>query len=88
MTTMILNGSSFELPEWSQALLLEPTEYYNSAIIGYDPIDDRLIYNEDKIIDILITMEKMSVADAVEWYDYNIAGSRGEHHPIYIIPAR
>jgi len=88
MNTMILESTNLELPEWSQALLLEPTENYNDAIMGYDPNEDRLVYNEDKVIDILITKENMSVADAVEWYDYNIAGSQGDHFPIYIIPVR
>lgn len=88
MMTMITKGSTIELPDWSQALLLEPTENYNDAIMGYDPNEDRLVYNEDKVIDILITKENMSVADAVEWYDFNIAGSQGDHFPIYIIPVR
>ena len=56
--------------------------------MGYDPNEDRLVYDEDKVIDILITKENMSVSDAVEWYDYNIAGSKGDHFPIYVIPVR
>jgi hypothetical protein len=84
---MILIGSNLTLPEWSEALRMEPHEYYDDAILGYDPQEDRLIYNEDKIIDILITKEGMSVEDAIEWYDYNICGTQGEHYPNYIIPA-
>ena len=85
---MTLIGSNLTLPEWSEALRMEPREYYDEAILGYDPQEDRLIYNEDKIIDILITKEGMSVEDAIEWYDYNIQGSQGKNHPAYIIPAR
>jgi hypothetical protein len=85
---MILIGSKIQIPDWSQALRMEPADYYDEAIVGYDPIDDRFIYNEDKVIDILITKEEMSTEDAVEWYDYNIQGTQGENYPIYIIPAR
>tara|TARA_R100000008_G_scaffold86821_1_gene81857 strand:- start:887 stop:1144 length:258 start_codon:yes stop_codon:yes gene_type:complete len=85
---MTLIGSNMQIPEWSEALRMEPREIYDEAIIGYDPQADRLIYNEDKVIDILITKEEMSTADAIEYYDYNIVGSQGENYPIYIIPAR
>ena len=81
-----MNKINFKIPEWSKALRMEPREHYDNAIVGYDPIDDRLIYNEDNVIDILITKEQMSVSDAVEWYDKNISGSKKDHHPIYIIP--
>ena len=84
MTTSI--GFSLTLPEWSEALRMEPHEYYDEAILGYNPAEDRLVYNEDKIIDILITKEGMSVEDAIEWYDYNTQGSQGKNYPTYIIP--
>ena len=74
-------------PEWAEARRLEPSEYYDEAILGYDPMEDRFIYDENKVIDILITKEEMSVEDAIEWYDYNIYGTQGENYPIYIIPA-
>jgi hypothetical protein len=34
---MILIGSNLTLPEWSEALRMEPSEYYDEAILGYDP---------------------------------------------------
>ena len=83
---MISIGSKLILPDWSQARRLEPAESYDDAILGYNPMEDRLIYSEDKIIDILITKEGMSVEDAIEWYDYNICGTQGENYPAYIIP--
>ena len=85
---MILIGSEIMLPESTKAMRMEPADYYDEAILGYDPIDDRFIYDENKVIDILITKEEMSVEDAIEWYDYNIQGTQGDHYPIYIIPAR
>ena len=85
---MTLNGFDFEFPEWSKALRLEPSSYYDDAIIGYDSKSDRLIYDEDKIIDILIIIEGMSIEDAIEYYDYNISGTQGENSPIYAISVR
>jgi hypothetical protein len=85
---MILIGSEIILPEGTQARRLEPCEYYDEAILGYDSTEDRFIYDENKIIDILIIKEEMSVEDAIEWYDYNIYGTQGKNYPIYIIPMR
>ena len=85
---MNLSGSEMELPEWSCALRMEPSVFYDEAILGYESDSDRLIYNEDKIIDILIIKEEMSIEDAIEYYEFNIKGSQGENFPIYIIPAR
>lgn len=85
---MNLSGSEIMLPEWSQALTLEPHETYHKALLGYQPDLDCLIYNEDKIIDILITQENMDINDAIEFFEYNIRGSHGENHPIYAVPAR
>lgn len=85
---MILSGSKLELPEWSMALRMEPSSYYDNAIVGYDANRDRLIYDEDKIIDTLITKEEMSIEDAIEYYEFNINGSQGANYPIYIVSAR
>jgi hypothetical protein len=85
---MILIGSKLTLPDWSKAHRLQPIEFYDEAIVGYDPLQDRLTYNEDKVIDILIIKEEMSVEDAIEWYDHNIHSTQGKHYPNYIIPAR
>jgi len=83
---MISSGFNLMLPDWSEALRVEPHEHYDEAILGYDPLEDRLIYNEDKIIDILIIKEGMSVEDAIEYYEYNINGTQGKNTPTYIIP--
>ena len=85
---MNLSGSEIMLPEWSQALILEPHETYHKALLGYQSDLDCLIYNEDKIIDILITQDNMDLNDAIEFFEYNIRGSHGENHPIYAVPAR
>ena len=85
---MILSGSKIQIPEWSCALQMEPREFYDFAILGYDPSRDRFIYDEDRVIDILITKEEMSIEDAIEYYEFNINGSQGANFPIYIVSAR
>ena len=85
---MILSGSKIQIPEWSCALQMEPREFYDSAILGYDTSRDRFIYDEDRVIDILITKEEMSIEDAIEYYEFNINGSQGANFPIYIVSAR
>jgi hypothetical protein len=57
---------------------------FDDAIIGFDEGERRLVYDIDEIINILI-LEGMTYEDAIEHYDYNIAGSYvGEGTPIYI----
>ncbi len=85
---MNLSGSEIILPEWSRALILEPHETYHKALLGYQSDLDCLIYNEDKIIDILITQDNMDVMDAIEFFEFNIRGYHGENYPIYAVPAR
>ena len=85
---MILSGSKIQIPEWSCALQMEPREFYDIAILGYDPSRDRFIYDEDRVIDILITKEEMSIEDAIEYYEFNINGSQGANFPIYIVSTR
>lgn len=57
---------------------------FDDAIIGFDEVGRRLVYDIDGIINILI-LEGMTYEDAIEHYDYNIAGAYvGEGTPIYI----
>ncbi len=61
---------------------------YNEALIGYGSrcgMNDVAIYSIEKILDILMFKYEMSSEDAVEWYEYNIAGSYvGENTPIFV----
>jgi hypothetical protein len=42
-------------------------------------------YNKNKIIEILMTRDKMSETDAKEYFDFNIVGAYvGEHTPTFI----
>lgn len=57
---------------------------FDSAVIGIDPTSMRLIYSEDRIIEILITEEDMDEIEAIEHYEFNILGSYvGESTPIF-----
>jgi hypothetical protein len=59
---------------------------YDDAIIGvelnYEP---RVVYDQNKIIDILMAEHKMTDEEAQEFFDFNIAGSYvGKQTPIYV----
>ncbi len=44
-----------------------------------------LVYDVQKILDILVKTNDWSLETAQEWFDYNIDGTyMGEHTPIYI----
>ncbi len=56
----------------------------NDAIIGVDDNNLKIVYDIDKVIDILIK-DGMSVDEAIEYYEYNIAGAYiGENTPSFI----
>jgi len=55
---------------------------FDSAIIGYDSDYQRVIYSTEKCIEVLA--KDMPYDDAVEYFDFNVAGSHmGEHTPIF-----
>jgi hypothetical protein len=58
----------------------------DDALIGMtDDLPHRAVYSVRKILDILIVRDGMSEPEAVEFYEFNIAGAYvGEHTPIYI----
>lgn len=59
---------------------------FDDAVIGIsfgaNPV---AVYSVQKIIDILVEGDEMDVSDAIEHFEYNIAGSYlGEKTPIYV----
>jgi hypothetical protein len=57
---------------------------FDDAIIGVDDNNLKIVYDIDKVIDILIK-DGMSVDEAIEYYEYNIAGAYvGENTPSFI----
>ena len=61
---------------------------FNDALIGIAErcgMNTIAAYDADIIIDILFKKYDMSMEEAIEWYDFNIAGAYlGENTPIYI----
>lgn len=59
---------------------------FNEAIIGLDTSTDvfRVIYDKDKMQQILIDQDNMSETDAIEYLEYNVFNAYvGEGTPIY-----
>jgi len=55
---------------------------FDEAIVGVDTSSMRLIYSVEKCIEIL--MKDMIEEDAIEYFEYNVAGSyMGEKTPIW-----
>lgn len=59
---------------------------YDDAIIGVElDYEPRVVYDQNKIIDILMAEHKMTDEEAQEFFDFNIAGSYvGQQTPIYV----
>ena len=57
---------------------------FNGAIIGIDEKSMRLIYSVKKCIEILIITDLITEEEAIEHFEFNIAGSHmGEKTPIW-----
>ena len=59
---------------------------FEDAIIGLDASSEvfRVIYDKEKMIDILVQRDEMTVEDAIEHLEYNVWGAYvGEGTPIY-----
>ena len=57
---------------------------FDDAVIGVDYASTRLIYSCKKCLEILIEVEGMDPMDAVEHFQYNVAGAYvGEKTPIW-----
>lgn len=57
---------------------------FDDAVIGVDYGSTRLIYSCKKCLEILIEVEGMDPMDAVEHFQYNVAGGYvGEQTPIW-----
>ena len=63
--------------------LIYPTGF-EDCIIGVYEEKMILVLDADKIIEKLIKEDGMSDIDAIEHFNFNIEGSKGEGYPIYI----
>lgn len=58
---------------------------FDDAVIGIEPESMRLVYDRNKMFDILVN-QGMDAEDAVEYLEYNTFGAYvGEKTPIYIL---
>ena len=60
---------------------------FDAAICGviWDGERTRVVYEMESILEILTVRDNMSYEEAVEYFDYNIAGSHmGEYTPFYL----
>jgi hypothetical protein len=58
---------------------------FNEAIIGQDYEMGRYVYSIERILEILMIRDDMTMEDAMEFFSFNIAGAYvGEMTPLYI----
>tara|TARA_R110000824_G_scaffold2998_1_gene13729 strand:+ start:2657 stop:2923 length:267 start_codon:yes stop_codon:yes gene_type:complete len=62
---------------------LYPTGY-EDCVVGLQYASDVLIMDSNKIINKIIVEDGLSEVDAIEYFDYNIAGAGGDGFPIYV----
>lgn len=67
-------------------IFLEP-KYFDEAIIGIGQRINTvaLVYSEPCILRLLMKRDKMDMDEAVEWFNFNIAGAwNGDASPIFV----
>ena len=58
---------------------------FNKAIIGIDMVNQKVIYDKLKMIEILVEDDGMTEEDAIEYLAYNVWSAYvGEFTPIYM----
>lgn len=79
-TTKPAEFSVEDLPEG--ALVLEPREFYDKAIVGYGDVDDQwgprgpvVIYDTEKTLEAIMEMAGCDYEGALEWFGYNTCGA-------------
>lgn len=71
----------FKKENYSDTKLLY-ADGFDDAILGVDDLSERVIYSVSSCIQIL--EKDMSREEAIEFFDYNMAGAyMGEHTPIW-----
>ena len=58
---------------------------FNQAIIGNEYHTNRVVYSIERMLQILIDRDGMSMEDAIEYFSFNIGGAYvGEMTPMYV----
>jgi hypothetical protein len=66
------------------ALLMEPREVYDAAVLG-TTFDGRAIYDAEHVIRCTVNADGMSFEDAVEWHEFNtFCAYAGPKTPLYV----
>jgi hypothetical protein len=79
-----------ELKDLVRDLLGEETEAlladgFEDAFVGVDILGDRVVYDYDKAVVILMDRDDMEEEDAHEHMSYNVLGSSGgDHYPVWM----
>ena len=66
------------------SVLFLPEEYFDACLAGFDSENECFVYYSDKVIDCFVEHQDMDLEEAMEWFSYNVAGSKGEGYPTYI----
>jgi len=60
-------------------------EGFDEAVVGYDPRNERLIYDRNRMVEILMKEEKMNQDEAWEYLEYNVFDTyMGTETPVFI----
>ena len=58
---------------------------FNQAIIGNEYHTNRVVYSIERMLQILIDRDGMSMEEAIEFFNFNIGGAYvGEMTPVYV----
>lgn len=71
------------MEDFPDGTFLYPTGY-EDCVVGLMYASDVLIMDSNKIINKIIVEDGLSEEDAIEYFDYNIAGAGGDGFPIYV----
>jgi hypothetical protein len=73
-----------KLKEMYPDLDLLQADGFDGAIIGIEPLSGKVVYNIDKMVEILVD-EGLSTTEAIEYLDFNVLNAYvGEQTPVYI----
>lgn len=85
---MTPQAKSFEFRErlaaaYGEGIMFMFEPEMDAAVIGVSH-DGQVTYDGMKVIEILMDREGLDSLDAHEFFDFNIAGAKGEGYPIFI----
>ena len=60
---------------------------FDDCIVGVECSEHplKIVYSTQLVLEKLVKESKMDWSEAIEYFDYNIQGSKGEGYPIYIL---